>query len=115
MSEIPQLNPESEPKRKEHVEKEQFEIAFQKLKPKEQQVINLRFGLGEDGKIHTLNEVGEIIGLTDERARQIQNRAIAKLAALMTEKELENLLFSKEISREDKLQGFLSWFEKFKK
>lgn len=49
-----------------------------KLSDKEQNVINLRFGL-EDDKLKTLQEVGNILGCTRERVRQIQNIAIHKI------------------------------------
>jgi len=48
------------------------------LTPREQQVLELRFGLGDSGPV-TLDEVGAIMGLTRERARQIESRAIAKM------------------------------------
>lgn len=48
------------------------------LSDKEQNVINLRFGL-EDNKLKTLQEVGNILGYTRERVRQIQNIALDKI------------------------------------
>ena len=49
-----------------------------KLSDKEQNVINLRFGL-EDNKLKTLQEIGNILGYTRERVRQIQNIALRKI------------------------------------
>jgi len=49
-----------------------------KLSDKEQSVINLRFGL-EDNKLKTLQEIGNILGYTRERVRQIQNMALHKI------------------------------------
>jgi len=49
-----------------------------KLSDKEQSVINLRFGL-EDNKLKTLQEIGNILGYTRERVRQIQNMALRKI------------------------------------
>jgi DNA-directed RNA polymerase sigma subunit (sigma70/sigma32) len=49
-----------------------------KLSDKEQNVINLRFGL-EDNKLKTLQEVGNTLGYTRERVRQIQNIALDKI------------------------------------
>jgi RNA polymerase primary sigma factor len=48
------------------------------LSPKERRVIELRFGLGNTIN-HTLDEVGEEFGLTRERVRQIEKKALAKL------------------------------------
>ena len=48
------------------------------LKENEQEVIKLRYGL-EDGRAKTLEEVGQIVGKSRERVRQIEARAIRKL------------------------------------
>ena len=48
------------------------------LPPREQLVLELRFGLA-DGHVHTLEEVGRRLGVTRERARQMEHRALAKL------------------------------------
>jgi len=48
------------------------------LTPREREVLELRFGLG-DGRSRTLSEVGEIFSLTRERIRQIETKALAKL------------------------------------
>jgi len=56
-----------------------------KLNEREQQVIKLRFGLDNNPEM-TLEEVGNALGCTRERIRQIQNKAITKLKALHVEK-----------------------------
>lgn len=58
--------------------KEQLKKAILDLNPKERRVILLRYGL-EDGVEHTLEEIGKIFGITRERVRQIEIRALEKL------------------------------------
>ena len=48
------------------------------LTEREEKVIRLRFGL-EDGKSRTLEEVGQLFGVTRERIRQIEAKALRKL------------------------------------
>ena len=48
------------------------------LAPREQEVVRLRFGL-DDGKVRTLEEVGQAFGVTRERVRQIEAKTLAKL------------------------------------
>lgn len=54
-----------------------------RLTPREQKVLKLRFGLF-DGDIHTLDSVADVIGVTRERVRQIQNQAIRRLRAFVS-------------------------------
>ena len=48
------------------------------LTPREERIIKMRFGL-EDGTEHTLEEVGQNFGVTRERIRQIEAKALRKL------------------------------------
>src|SRR5262245_52069491 len=48
------------------------------LTPREERVLKMRFGL-EDGTEHTLEEVGQKFGVTRERIRQIEAKALRKL------------------------------------
>lgn len=57
---------------------EQIEDVFTCLTDREQQVLNLRFGL-KDGKPRTLEEVGQHFNVTRERIRQIEGKALTKL------------------------------------
>lgn len=60
------------------IRKEEVAQLLEKLSEKEQKVIRLRFGL-EDGKTHTLEDVGGMMNVTRERIRQIEERAMQKL------------------------------------
>ena len=52
--------------------------AMLRLKPRQQRVLIERFGL-EDGKPKTLEEVGVLLGITRERVRQLETRALREL------------------------------------
>src|SRR6516162_8440322 len=58
--------------------KEMTEQVLNGLTPREERVIKMRFGL-EDGTEHTLEEVGQVFGVTRERIRQIEAKALRKL------------------------------------
>ena len=68
--------------------KEQTESVLQTLTPREEQVIKMRFGLG-DGSEHTLEEVGRHLSITRERVRQIKEQALRKLRHASRSKKLK--------------------------
>ncbi len=60
------------------VQKEEVQEMLSTLSEKEQKILRLRYGL-EDGNVHTLEETGQILGVTRERIRQLESRALEKL------------------------------------
>jgi RNA polymerase primary sigma factor len=63
--------------------------ALSELTEREQEVVRLRFGL-DDGRIRTLEEVGQIFGVTRERIRQIEMKTLAKLRQPMVSRPLRD-------------------------
>ena len=71
--------------------KEQINEVLALLTPREQKILRMRFGL-EDGRSHTLEEVGQEFGVTRERIRQIEAKALAKLRKHRESKKLKDYL-----------------------
>ena len=71
--------------------KEHVNAVLQLLTPREQKILRMRFGL-EDGRSHTLEEVGQEFGVTRERIRQIEAKALAKLRKHRESKKLRDYL-----------------------
>lgn len=71
--------------------KEQVGSVLALLTPREQKILRMRFGL-EDGRSHTLEEVGLEFGVTRERIRQIEAKALTKLRKHRESKKLKDYL-----------------------
>jgi len=61
---------------------------LEQLSQKERDVLILRFGLNNNGNKKTLDEIGTLYGVSRERIRQIENRAISKLKKLCKNKNM---------------------------
>ncbi len=71
--------------------KEQIDEVLSTLTPREQRVLQLRFGL-EDGRSRTLEEVGQEFAVTRERIRQIEAKALRKLRHPSRSRKLKDYL-----------------------
>jgi RNA polymerase primary sigma factor len=58
--------------------REEIEAALRTLAPRDAKVLRLYFGL-DGGQEHTLEEIGNLFGITRERVRQLRDRALKKL------------------------------------
>ncbi len=74
--------------------REQTASVLHSLTPREEQVIRMRFGIG-DGSEHTLEEVGQRFSVTRERIRQIEAKALRKLRHPSRSKKLKAFLEGK--------------------
>jgi len=71
--------------------KEHIDETLGLLTPREQKILRMRFGL-EDGRSHTLEEVGQEFGVTRERIRQIEAKALTKLRKHKDSKRLKDYI-----------------------
>ncbi len=71
--------------------REQLEDVLSTLTPREKKVLQLRFGL-DDGRSRTLEEVGQVFGVTRERIRQIEAKALRKLRHPSRSRKLKDYL-----------------------
>ncbi len=71
--------------------KEQIQAALGVLSDREREVLQMRFGLA-DGQDHTLEEVGKFFGVTRERIRQIEAKALRKLRHPTRSRQLRDYL-----------------------
>jgi RNA polymerase primary sigma factor len=70
---------------------EYLSLALEALNDREREVLIMRFGL-DDGRVRTLEEVGNHFEVTRERIRQIENKALAKLRQPARAKQLDGYL-----------------------
>jgi RNA polymerase primary sigma factor len=75
----------------EHLLKEKMEEILTTLTPREARILRLRFGL-QDGRTYTLEEVGQKFGLTRERIRQIEGKALRRLRHPRRSRQLKEYL-----------------------
>jgi RNA polymerase primary sigma factor len=71
--------------------KEHINDVLSLLTPREQKILRMRFGL-DDGRSHTLEETGQEFGVTRERIRQIESKALLKLKKHRESKKLRDYL-----------------------
>jgi RNA polymerase primary sigma factor len=71
--------------------REQMRVILKSLNHRERQVLEMRFGL-KDGQGHTLEEVGQAFGVTRERIRQIEAKALRKLRHPLRSRKLRDYL-----------------------
>ncbi|MDD3678734.1 MAG: RNA polymerase sigma factor RpoD [Patescibacteria group bacterium] len=71
--------------------KDHISEVLKMLAPREQKILRMRFGL-EDGRSHTLEETGQEFGVTRERIRQIEAKALSKLKKHRDSKKLKDYL-----------------------
>lgn len=83
------LDPEAESIKK--IQAQEIQKILTKLTPKQKDIISKRFGIGGK-KPKTLHETGQDLGLTRERIRQIEKKALKRLKSLMEAEEVLNRL-----------------------
>ncbi|MBU3957206.1 sigma-70 family RNA polymerase sigma factor [Patescibacteria group bacterium] len=72
--------------------RERMREVVNSLSPRQAKVLRLRFGLDDNGREHTLEEVGKALGVTRERARQIEAEALRKLRHPSRAREIKDFL-----------------------
>jgi RNA polymerase primary sigma factor len=91
--------PDGEAERDEREERRAaLEAALERLKPRERDVVALRYGV-RDGQERSLAEVGRLLGISRERARQVEAAALAKLRRLLSPPEVQSSKFKVQSSK----------------
>ena len=71
--------------------REQLLNAIETLPPREQRILRLRYGF-QDGQMYTLAEIGQRLGITRERVRQLEAQALGRLRKPDSLSELRDYL-----------------------
>jgi RNA polymerase primary sigma factor len=75
------------------IENTRLEALLRNLSKRERVILSYRFGL-EDGNLRSLAETGKMVGITRERIRQIEKRAIQKMRTVMKKRRMQRLLMT---------------------
>lgn len=67
---------------------QEVESALQVLNEQEKKIIQMRYGLSDDKKPHTLAEIGKVLNISRERVRQIEKRALKKLKTIFIQRKI---------------------------
>jgi len=76
------------------IDSRRLDALLNDLSERERQILAYRFGL-EDGNLRSLAETGKMVGITRERIRQIEKRAIQKMRTLMKKRRMQRLLVTR--------------------
>jgi RNA polymerase primary sigma factor len=75
------------------IENVRLDALLRNLSRRERVILSYRFGL-EDGNLRSLAETGKMVGITRERIRQIEKRAIQKMRTVMKKRRMQRLLLT---------------------
>jgi RNA polymerase primary sigma factor len=78
-----------------HIDSDKLEGYLQNLSKRERRILSYRFGL-EDGNLRSLAETGKMVGITRERIRQIEKRAIEKIRRMMKKRRMHKVLMQRQ-------------------
>jgi RNA polymerase primary sigma factor len=78
-----------------NVDSDKLEGYLQGLSKRERRILSYRFGL-EDGNLRSLAETGKMVGITRERIRQIEKRAIDKIRRMMKKRRMQRVLMQRQ-------------------
>ena len=78
-----------------HIDSDRLEGLLQNLSKRERRILSYRFGL-EDGNLRSLAETGKMVGITRERIRQIEKRAIEKIRRMMKKRRMHKVLMQRQ-------------------